>query len=216
MKNSVLLYSYTSSRSGTTTTKKYNEEKKKMSFRRGYAFGSDAVGPVDAAEIEESSALRLFAEVPPEDPAVAANVLLGLEPAQALALYQASSFYQEICDSEDFRERYMLKWIINVNMTSLRADTKVYPLFRTRVLGDANGLYERDIGLARTEYTLSRWGGRRQVVPTAQSSLGGMADCGGGRDDAYWILMVDVAFYQAGAPLLMHWFANGETIELSE
>ena len=191
-----------------------------MSFRRGYAFGSDAVGPADAAEIEESSALRLLAEVPPEDPVVAADVLLGLEPAQALALYQASSFYQEICDSEDFRDRYMLKWIVNVNMTSLRADTKVYPLFRTRVLGDANGLYERDIGLARTEYTLVTWVPRihgRRVVPTAQSSVGGMAPRGL-RGDTTWILTVDVVFpiLIENAPLLMHWFANGETIELSE
>ena len=198
--------------------------KESMAALREYAVGTDDVGRVDAADIEVSTALQLLAEDPPPARDVAEEVLLGLEPAQALALCESSPFYQEICDSDDFRERYKNEWHIKVHLVNRRGDRNEYSLFHTRDAADAKELYERDTGLARTEYTFFNMpslrpvnqGGGVWVTPSAQSSLGGMAS----RSSVETGLFVrfDVASNIVGlSPLtLTHWFANGETIDLSE
>ena len=198
-----------------------------MAARRGYAVGTDDVGTVAAGNIEVSTSLHLLAEVPPPDPAVAAEVLLGLEPAKALALCESSPFYQEICDSDGFRERYQTKWMVRASAATLTAGSFTYHFLRTRVVGDIKTLYERDTGVSRTDYmmlyevpTVDDFGYIEVslVHPTAQSTLGGM---------------IGGAVLRQGVPYLgfdvlaetvppsqpaqfTHYFASGESIELSE
>ncbi len=198
-----------------------------MAFRHDYAVGTDDVGPVDAADIEELPALKDLAEVPPEDPDVAGAVLLGLEPAQALALCESSPFYQEICDSDGFKDRYRFKQHVNVLLQNLRGDRTTYSLFRTRVVGDVKELYERDTGLVRTEYMMIKLGSIHWVaasaahelaVPTAQSLLGSVANLSSPTWGSRSFVRFDVVKYSSisNAPTLTHWFANGEKIRLSE
>ncbi len=190
-----------------------------MAVRRDYAVGEDDVGTVAATDIEASTLLHLFAAVPPPAPVVAELVLLDLEPAQALALCESSPFYQEICDSDGFKERYQNKWHIRVHLTDQASHQKAYSLFRTRTVGDVKGLYEGEFGLARTDYMILRLVPgtymTENVVPTAQSSLGGMAkEISRVRDR--WLLMFTAFGSPPGSRPLTHWFANGESIELSE
>ena len=206
-----------------------------MAARREYAVGTDDVGRVDAADIETSTALHLFAAVPPPTPAVAADVLLGLEPAQALALCESSPFYQEICDSDGFRERYQNKWFVLAEFTTrgvavfpAHIDRRyTYRLLRTRVVGDAKTLYERDTGVGRTDYNMlnafdtspnEKYVEFNMVNPTAQSSLGGMMDRAVRRQGIAY-LGFDVIFLSVSASPstnFTHFFENGEAIELSE
>ncbi len=198
-----------------------------MASRHDYAVGTDDVGTVAAVDIEVSTALHLFAAVPPRDPAVAEEVLLGLEPTQALALCESSSFYQEICDSDGFKDRYRFEWHVRVHLANLGGDRIDVSLFRTRVVGDIKEIYERSTRLARTEYTffkrmnLDRTLQRLQLeVPTAQSSLGGMATPSCFDENRLSVRFDVVQDDQTVVPLrdrtLTHWFANGETIVLSE
>ena len=195
-----------------------------MAARRQYAVGTDDVGRVDAADIEVSTTLHLLAEAnPPFSPEVAAVVLLTLQPAQALALCESSPFYQEICDSDGFKERYEKKWHVSVHLVDQASNRKGYSLFRTRTVGDVKGLYEREFGVARTEYMLlhvppgpgqvRRW--IENIMPTAQSILGGMAKIAQGSDS--WLLMFNAfAREPRSVDTMTHWFANGDMIELSE
>ena len=203
-----------------------------MAARRQYAVGTDDVGRVDAADIEASTLLHLFAAVPPPAPVVAEIVLLDLEPAQALALCKSSSFYQEICDSDGFKERYQDKWHVKVMVAGPAAIAWVagpttafkreYSLFGTRNIADVKGIYEREFGLERTGYTLFNAGAiyGRPFVPTAQSSLGGMVtDVSGDAPHPFIGITLQAIPRALGTQLdreLMHWFANGDMIELSE
>ncbi len=197
-----------------------------MAVRRDFAIGTDDVGTVTATDIEASTLLHLFAAVPPPAPVVAEIVLLDLEPAQALALCESSPFYQEICDSDGFKERYNKMWHTAVHLVDQARNRKVYSLFRTRTVGDVKGLYEREFGVARTEYTLMHLPAgpgsvarymARDVVPTAQSILGGMTKIPHEVVVDSWLLMFNAfAREPRSDDILTHWFANGETIELSE
>ena len=203
-----------------------------MAALREHAVGTDDVGPVAAADIEESTALHLFATVPPPAPALAAELLLGLEPTQALALCESSPFYQEICDSDGFKERYQDKWHVKVRVAGPAAIAWVagpttafkreYSLFGTRNIADVKGIYEREFGLERTGYTLFNAGAisGRPFVPTAQSSLGGMVtDVSGDAAHPFIEITLQAIPRALGTQLdreLMHWFANGDKIELSE
>ncbi len=192
-----------------------------MAARRDYAVGTDDAGTVAAADIEASTLLHLFAAVPPPAPVVAEIVLLDLEPAQALALCESSPFYQEICDSDGFKERYQDKWHVKVRVSGPIAHIREYSLFGTRNIADVKGIYEREFGLQRTGYTLFNAGGLygRPLVPTAQSSLGGMVTDMSGDPTPFIGIRLQAIPRELGTQLdreLMHWFANGETIELSE
>ena len=189
--------------------------------RRSYAVGEDDVGTVAAADIEESTALHLFAEVPPPATALAAEVLLGLEPTQALALCESSAFYQEICDSDGFKERYRRMWHVRVGLVGLRGYLREYFLLSTRNVGDVKGLYEQEFDKERTGYTFfypPAWSGKEMTVPTAQSLLGGLAQP---PQEGDWLARTrfDVTIRPFAAPVdrpLTHYFANGDKIELSE
>ncbi len=197
------------------------ESKKEMQRRRVFAVGTDDVGRVDAADIEVSTALQLLAEDPPPARDVAEEVLLGLEPAQALALCESSPFYQEICDSDGFKERYRRMWHVRVGLVDLRGFLREYFLLSTRNVGDVKGLYEQDFEKERTGYTFfypPEWSGKAMTVPTAQSLLGGLAQPPQEGDRLAWTRFA-VTIRPFAAPvdrILMHYFANGETIELSE
>ncbi len=187
-----------------------------MAARRDYAVGTDDVGRVDAADIEVSTTLHLLAEAnPPFSPEVAAVVLLTLEPAQALALCESSPFYQEICDSDDFRERYNKKWHTRVHLVdSGRGIQKEYSVLRTRTVDDVKVLYEKEFGITRTDYAFFHYvPGRINTEPTAQSVLGGMLSQ---VEHQSWLLMFQVSALRRGDGTLTHWFANGDKIELSE
>ncbi len=198
-----------------------------MATQSQYAFRSDDLGTVDAVDIEASTALHLLAAVPPRNPAVAEEVLLGLEPAQAVALYDSSSFYQEIGDSDGFRERYRRKWLVVALVNTRFNPDLTYHLFRTRVVGDVKTLYEEDTDVARADYTMLnshdtstdiRVALFSMVNPTAQSSLQGMM----GRT----FLIRGVPHLEFDVHLLdrppsqphdfTHYFENGEEIKLSE
>ncbi len=200
-----------------------------MAAQRDYAIGTDDVGPVDAADIEESTTLHLLATLPPPAPALAAELLLGLEPTQALTLCQSSALYQEICDSDSFKERYLRKWLVTASFHKLFRPPIVYHLFRTRVVGDAKTLYERDSGVARTDYTILNmfdsspvaWSVSLSVAnPTAQSSLGGMLHRAvlreGFRHLEFDVQMWGTVHGPHDRSNLTHFFENGEAIELSE
>ena len=197
------------------------ESKKEMQRRRVFAVGTDDVGRVDAADIEVSTALQLLAEDPPPARDVAEEVLLGLEPAQALALCESSPFYQEICDSDGFKERYRRMWHVRVGLVDLRGFLREYFLLSTRNVGDVKGLYEQDFEKERTGYTFfypPRMSGKAMTVPTAQSLLGGLAQPPQEGDRLAWTRF-DVMIRPFAAPvdrILTHYFANGESIELSE
>ncbi len=181
--------------------------------RDWHAVGSDDMGSVAVADIEDLP-LHLLAEVPPEDPVVGADILLGLEPAQALALCESSPFYQEVCDRSEFKRRYLFKWHTTVYLRGPHG-LRIWHLLKLRTIGDVKGLYEQEFGVARTDYMLVKptvrlaSGYFAHVVPTAQSTVGGVPRSGPG-------IELDIL---PGAPrdaTLTHWFANGESIELSE
>ena len=184
-----------------------------MAAPRQHVFAEDVVGPVAAANIEDSTALQRLAAVPPKDLADVEEVLLGLEPAQALALCRASDTYQDVCDRDDFIEEYRKKWMVDIRLVFGVGEIEGYSLFRTRNVGDVKYLYERDVVVASTGYTFfyghGIWAGA--LVPTAQSSLGGMSRPTVMSD----IVWLSVAPRRMNWPLT-HWFANGERIELSE
>ncbi len=195
-----------------------------MASRYDFAVGTDDVGPVDAVVIEESSALHLYASDPPEDPAVAAGILIGLEPARALALCELSDVYKKICDDEGFKERYRKRWHIRVRLLGFvgRGFREGFSLFGTRNVGDFKELHEKAYDLERTDYTLfyhdSFFIGDSFIVPTAQSSLGGMIMFV--KQSPYNVtLRFDFQIRAPGMPLdrnMTHWFANGKRVELSE
>ena len=190
-----------------------------MASRHLYAVGTDDAGSIAAADIEVGTVLHTLAASPPDDPVVAIEILLGLEPAQALALCESSDFYQEICDRWSFKDQYRFDWHVKVQLVGLGVDQTTYSLFRTRDVGDAKELYERDTGLARTEYAFFL----RQVparttrdvfqTPTAQSSLGGVTALAVVQ---FNVVRADQTVVSFPDQTLTHWFANGETIELSE
>ncbi len=198
-----------------------------MAVRFDYAVGTDDVGTVSAADIEASPLLQLLAEDPPADPDARAVALLGLEPAQALALCESSDLYEEICDNVGFKDQYRFEWHVSVHL-ALGGDRMDVSLFRTRVVGDIKEIYERNTRLARTEYTFFKrmnldlvyYQRLQTVVPTAQSSLGGVATPSFFDDTRLSVRFDVVQDAQTVVPLrdrtLTHWFANGETIELSE
>ncbi len=177
-----------------------------MASRHDYTVGTDDVGSVAAADIEVATNLHLLAEAnPPFSPEVAAVVLLTLQPAQALALCESSPFYQEICDSDGFKDRYNKKWHVTIQLVDHdRRIQKSYSILRTRTVGDVKLLFEKEFGIARTDYVLLA-----DTEPTAQSVLGGMTKSLG-------LLMFNVFALAGGGNTLTHWFANGDKIELSE
>ena len=126
---------------------------------------------------------------------------------------------QEICDSDGFKERYQKKWHVRVHLTDQASHQKVYSLLRTRTIGDVKGLYEVEFGLVRTDYMILRLVPgtymTENVVPTAQSSLGGMTKEISPRHDSR-LLMLTAFGSPPGSRPMTHWFANGEAIELSE
>ena len=190
-----------------------------MAARRGYAVGTDDVGTVDAADIEESTALHLLAEVPPRSAAAASGVLLELEPAQTLALCESSPFYQGICESDGFREWYEKTWHVVVQLVDYdRRIQKEYSILRTRTVDVVKVLYEKEFGIARTDYVLFHFvPGRADTEPTAQSVLGGMSKSQVEHHRLEsWLLMFNVFALGHGGDTLTHWFANGDKIELSE
>ncbi len=190
-----------------------------MAARRGYAVGTDDVGTVAAADIEVSTALHLLAEVPPQSAAAASGVLLELEPAQTLALCESSPFYQGICDSDGFREWYEKTWHVGVHLVdSGRGIQKEYSVLRTRTVDDVKVLYEKEFGIARTDYAFFHYvPGSANTEPTAQSVLGGMSKSLVEHQRLEsWLLMFQVSALRRGDGTLTHWFTNGDKIELSE
>ncbi len=197
-----------------------------MASRRDYVIGTDDVGSIAVADIEEGTALHAFAEAPPEDPDVASDLLFNLEPAQVLALCESSPFYQEICDSNSFKARYRLKWHILVTLvrrfpTLQGSELETYFLLDTRTVGDVKELFVRDTGLARTDYTLvmsppQRAADMTTIQPTAQSLLKAMTHPQRVEGNIRLLGLVVQPTHHVSSISLTHYLENGETIELSE